>query len=264
MAAQGQGGSIINIASILGLAGAEPAGRLLRLQGRPDQPDQGPGDRAGAPLDRVNAIAPGYIETDINRDFLASPEPGDRRCASAFRSAASASRRISTAPALLASDASRYMTGSVIVIDGGLTPQESCLSDSHGFWTYPPALDALRLRYRDFVAEQVLPIEDDPASYDEHENIVASTVWSRLRARAKDRRPLGAADAAWRGGLGLSVLEMAACYEEMGRSIFGPGGLQLRGARRRQHDPAGEGRHGRPRRSAWLQPIVDGRCAPPS
>lgn len=67
---------------------------------------------------RVNAIAPGYILTDINREFFQSPAGGAmvKRIPQ---------RRIGTpkdldgALLLLASDASRYMTGSTIVVDGG-------------------------------------------------------------------------------------------------------------------------------------------------
>src|SRR3546814_10916252 len=67
---------------------------------------------------RVNALAPGYVETEINRDFLAS-DAGQGLCKRVPL------RRFGTpadpdgALLLLASDAGRYITGSVIVIDGG-------------------------------------------------------------------------------------------------------------------------------------------------
>src|SRR3546814_19781881 len=68
----GHAGSIINMASVLGLAGAAqiPAycatkGGLVNLT-RALAVDWA---REGI---RVNAIAPGYIPTEINRDFLAS------------------------------------------------------------------------------------------------------------------------------------------------------------------------------------------------
>ncbi|MDH3670889.1 MAG: SDR family oxidoreductase [Gammaproteobacteria bacterium] len=67
---------------------------------------------------RVNAIAPGYIITDMNRDFFQRAEGADviKRIPQ---------RRVGTpedldgALLLLASDASSYITGSTIVVDGG-------------------------------------------------------------------------------------------------------------------------------------------------
>jgi NAD(P)-dependent dehydrogenase (short-subunit alcohol dehydrogenase family) len=67
---------------------------------------------------RVNAIAPGYITTDMNREFFQRAESADviKRIPQ---------RRVGTpedldgALLLLASDASSYMTGSTIVVDGG-------------------------------------------------------------------------------------------------------------------------------------------------
>ncbi|RMD63634.1 MAG: acyl-CoA dehydrogenase [Alphaproteobacteria bacterium] len=88
-------------------------------------------------------------------------------------------------------------------------------------FTLPKDIEALRRRYRHFVETRILPLEDDPANYDAHENI-RTEVLEEVRARAK-------ADGLWApqmpvalGGLGLPVVGMAACYEEMGRSIFGP------------------------------------------
>ncbi|MEM1437115.1 MAG: SDR family NAD(P)-dependent oxidoreductase [Pseudomonadota bacterium] len=67
---------------------------------------------------RVNALAPGYIITDINRELLESAdfEPFRKRIPL---------RRYGTLAdldgplLLLASDASRYMSGSVLTVDGG-------------------------------------------------------------------------------------------------------------------------------------------------
>ena len=68
---------------------------------------------------RVNALAPGYIETEINRDFLAS-EAGQRLRQQIPQRRFGTPADLDGALLLLASDASRYMTGTVIVIDGGL------------------------------------------------------------------------------------------------------------------------------------------------
>jgi acyl-CoA dehydrogenase len=85
----------------------------------------------------------------------------------------------------------------------------------------PPEIEDFRHRIRRFVDERLIPLEADRANYDEHENI-APAVLERLRAAAK-------AEGLWAlqmpkglGGQGLPRIGMAACYEEMNRSIFGP------------------------------------------
>ena len=67
---------------------------------------------------RVNALAPGYFLTDVSRILLESP------MSKTFVNGIPM-RRVGEFPdldgplLLLASDASRYMTGSVLVVDGG-------------------------------------------------------------------------------------------------------------------------------------------------
>ncbi|MBR0645462.1 acyl-CoA dehydrogenase family protein [Plastoroseomonas hellenica] len=88
-------------------------------------------------------------------------------------------------------------------------------------FSLPPEIDALRLRIRRFVDERLIPLESDRANYDEHDNI-APHVLAEMRKQAK-------AEGIWAlqmpkalGGGGLPRIGMAACYEEMNRSIFGP------------------------------------------
>ena len=88
-------------------------------------------------------------------------------------------------------------------------------------FTLPPEVEDFRQRYRTFVAEHVLPLESDPASFDDHENIRLDLL-DKLRAKAK-------ADGLWApqmpkavGGQGLNMVGIAACYEEMNYSLFGP------------------------------------------
>lgn len=84
-----------------------------------------------------------------------------------------------------------------------------------------PDIDALRIRIATFVRERVIPLEADRANYDAHENIAEGAL-ERVRTEVK-------AAGLWApqlprdlGGLGLSVVGRAACYEEMNASIFGP------------------------------------------
>ncbi|RYY28446.1 MAG: glucose 1-dehydrogenase [Sphingomonadales bacterium] len=118
MRERGKGGSIVNIASITAFrqtpnltaysvskAGVIQLTKQMALELA----------RYGV---RVNAIAPGYVRTDINRDFFETEKGAEliRRIAQ---------RRLGelddlTGPLLLlASDASAYMTGSVLTVDGG-------------------------------------------------------------------------------------------------------------------------------------------------
>jgi NAD(P)-dependent dehydrogenase (short-subunit alcohol dehydrogenase family) len=67
---------------------------------------------------RVNALAPGYIETDLNREFFAS-EAGQTLVKRIPQRRIGKAHELDGALLLLASDASSYMTGSVLVADGG-------------------------------------------------------------------------------------------------------------------------------------------------
>jgi NAD(P)-dependent dehydrogenase (short-subunit alcohol dehydrogenase family) len=69
---------------------------------------------------RVNALAPGYVETDMNRDELAS-DAGVAMIRRIPQRAVGQPQDLDGALLLLVSDDSRYMTGSVLVIDGGHT-----------------------------------------------------------------------------------------------------------------------------------------------
>ncbi len=84
-----------------------------------------------------------------------------------------------------------------------------------------PEIEDYRKRIRAFVDAHVIPLEGRPASYDGHENINEATL-RPLRAKSR-------AAGLWcfqmpksRGGQGVGAVGMAACYEEMARSIFGP------------------------------------------
>jgi NAD(P)-dependent dehydrogenase (short-subunit alcohol dehydrogenase family) len=66
----------------------------------------------------VNAIAPGYVETDFNRDFLRS-EVGKKLEARIPLRRIGRPEDLDGAMLLLASPASAYITGAVIAVDGG-------------------------------------------------------------------------------------------------------------------------------------------------
>jgi NAD(P)-dependent dehydrogenase (short-subunit alcohol dehydrogenase family) len=66
----------------------------------------------------VNALAPGYFPTDLNRDFLAS-EAGEVIKKRVPMRRFGQLEDLDGPLLLLASSASAYMTGSVITVDGG-------------------------------------------------------------------------------------------------------------------------------------------------
>jgi NAD(P)-dependent dehydrogenase (short-subunit alcohol dehydrogenase family) len=69
---------------------------------------------------QVNAIAPGYIETDLNRPFWSTPA-GKRLIERIPQRRVGQPSDLDGALLLLASDAGAFMTGSVLVVDGGHT-----------------------------------------------------------------------------------------------------------------------------------------------
>jgi NAD(P)-dependent dehydrogenase (short-subunit alcohol dehydrogenase family) len=118
MIARKQEGNIVNIASVLGLgvmkflspytiskAGIIQATKAMALE------------LAGNRI-RVNALAPGYIDTEMNHDFWSTPS-GEKLAKRIPQRRVGAESDLDGAILLLASSASRYMTGSVITVDGG-------------------------------------------------------------------------------------------------------------------------------------------------
>jgi 3-oxoacyl-[acyl-carrier protein] reductase len=112
------GGSIVNIASVLALDVVGHLAPYAAAKGGLWQITRAMALELARHQVRVNALAPGYIETEINRDFLAGPA-GDRMHQKIPQRRFGATGDLDGALLLLASDASRYMTGSVIVVDGG-------------------------------------------------------------------------------------------------------------------------------------------------
>lgn len=69
---------------------------------------------------RVNAICPGYIETEMNSDFWKTP-PGQRLIERIPQRRIGQPEHLDGALLLLASEAGSFMTGSVLTVDGGHT-----------------------------------------------------------------------------------------------------------------------------------------------
>ncbi len=116
--ARGKNGSIINVSSIFGRYGnrgvmvyaASKAGIIgATLSAAKELAGQGV---------RVNAIAPGYIRTDMIKHL--SPEVHSQRMSSIAMGRIGEPRDVADVVLFLASDLSSYVTGQVIGIDGGM------------------------------------------------------------------------------------------------------------------------------------------------
>lgn len=115
---RGKGGAIVNIASILGLAqGGQLAVYAMSKAGVVQMTKQMALELARYGI-RVNALAPGYFATDMNRDFLGSPL-GEAMAKRIPQRRFGRFEDLDGPLRLLCGDESRYMTGVVIPVDGG-------------------------------------------------------------------------------------------------------------------------------------------------
>ncbi len=121
MVAAGSGGSIIQIASVAGIQGAQGLSFYSAAKGGVRLMSQAVAKELAQSGVRVNSIAPGWVATDLNvamredeaaRKYAESMVPMGR-----FADA----EEIVGAAIFLASDASSYVTGTTIVVDGGQT-----------------------------------------------------------------------------------------------------------------------------------------------
>ena len=118
MTARGTG-SVINVASVAGLAaapflaayGAAKAGVVSLTKTLASE-----WGRSGV---RVNALCPGWTATDLNRDLWNSPDGGATVIANVPMARWGKPEEMAGPAVFLASDASSFMTGQVLAIDGG-------------------------------------------------------------------------------------------------------------------------------------------------
>ncbi|KXU32834.1 2-deoxy-D-gluconate 3-dehydrogenase [Sphingobium sp. 22B] len=115
---RGEGGTIVNVASILGERVSKGLAAYAASKAGLIQLTKALALEWAAFDIRVNALAPGYIETDLNRDFFAS-DAGQRLISRIPQKRLGQMQDLDGPLLLLCSDQSRYMTGAVIAVDGG-------------------------------------------------------------------------------------------------------------------------------------------------
>jgi NAD(P)-dependent dehydrogenase (short-subunit alcohol dehydrogenase family) len=114
----GHGGSIINVGSILGIRAVSQVPAYSAAKAAVHHLTRAMAVELARHGIRVNAIAPGYIETDLNREFLQSPA-GQTVLKRNPQRRAGVVADLDGILLLLASDRSAHMTGTVIPVDGG-------------------------------------------------------------------------------------------------------------------------------------------------
>jgi len=124
-------------------------------------------------------------------------------------------------------------------------------------FSLPADITNLANRIRQFVDERLIPLEGSADTYDDHENM-QEPLLARMRQEARNEGLWALQMPRGRGGAGLPVVGMAACYEEMNRSLFGPVVMNCAapddGNMIVLNKVATEAQKAR-----WLQPIIEGR-----
>ncbi|MDG2242131.1 MAG: SDR family oxidoreductase [Rhodospirillaceae bacterium] len=116
--AESGGGAIILLSSIAGLTGSKNLGAYAVSKAADAQLARNYAVELGAQNIRVNAISPGLIRTDFAR-ALWEGEDGQAFAARTPLGRLGEPEDIAGVASFLASDAARFITGQVIVVDGG-------------------------------------------------------------------------------------------------------------------------------------------------
>ena len=123
MVGRGRGGAIVNIGSISGIISNIPQNQSVYNSSKAAVhmlTKSLASEFAGSGI-RVNAVAPGYVRTDMTKGGLEHPEWGKVWLDMTPMRRVGEPEEIAQAVLFLASDASSYITGEVLTIDGGYT-----------------------------------------------------------------------------------------------------------------------------------------------
>ncbi len=118
MAAAGNGGAIVNISSVLGLATSLGHGVYSASKAGVIQLTKHMALELADKNIRVNAICPGYFKTEMNGEYFDS-EAGKKYIGSTPAKRLGEMREMNAPLLLLASDAGSFINGVALPIDGG-------------------------------------------------------------------------------------------------------------------------------------------------
>jgi NAD(P)-dependent dehydrogenase (short-subunit alcohol dehydrogenase family) len=114
-------GSVINVASVAGVAGSPTLAPYGAAKAGLISLTKTLAVEWGASGVRVNALCPGWTATDLNRNLWADPVAGPARVANVPLGRWGRADEMAGPAVFLASAASSYMTGQVVLVDGGQT-----------------------------------------------------------------------------------------------------------------------------------------------
>ena len=120
------GGAIVNISSVLGLIGLPKSGAYAASKGGVRLLTKAAAvecKHLGIPV-RVNSVHPGFIDTPMLQALLRSPDgAGLEKMIATIQGPLGEPNDIAEGVLYLASEASKFVTGTELIIDGGLTAQ---------------------------------------------------------------------------------------------------------------------------------------------
>ena len=117
------GGSIVNISSMAGIVGVPGISAYTASKGAVRLLTKSIAIEYGAHNIRCNSVHPGYIETEMISGLLANSEAMTNRLDITPLGIFATAHDVALSVLYLASEESRYVTGSELVIDGGITAQ---------------------------------------------------------------------------------------------------------------------------------------------
>tara|TARA_Y100000590_G_scaffold396873_1_gene477955 strand:- start:26039 stop:26854 length:816 start_codon:yes stop_codon:yes gene_type:complete len=118
-----QGGSIINVSSIHGIVGAHTVTSYQAAKGAVRQLTKAAAVQYSKENIRVNSVHPGFTKTPLTTELFTNPELHSNRISQIPLGRFADSEEIAMGIVFLASDESSYVTGSELIIDGGVIAQ---------------------------------------------------------------------------------------------------------------------------------------------